>query len=175
MSKIKDEKSGNVPIVSSSHLVTEKSVRLSEFEYALTMVNNAFHRWMLSSSQACELDNMSPLDILVMHNIHHRNRAKRIADIAFTLNVDDTHNVSYSVRKLAKKGFVEHQRKGKDTYYSVTEEGKTFCLEYAKIREECLVKSLEQMNIDDSLGEVAKTMRALSGFYDQASRAARSL
>ena len=175
MSKINVENEGNVPIVSSSHLVTEESVSLSEFEYALTMVNNAFHRWMLSSSQACELDNMSPLDILVMHNIHHRNRAKRITDVAFTLNLDDTHNVSYSIRKLTKKGFLNHQRKGKDTYYSVTEEGKNFCVEYAKVREECLVKALEQMNIEGSLGDMAKVMRTLSGFYDQASRAARSL
>ncbi|MGB5445605.1 MAG: winged helix DNA-binding protein [Psychromonas sp.] len=175
MSKINSGNNGNVPIVSSSHLASEKSMRLSEFEYALTMVNNAFNRWMLSSSQACELENMSPLDILVMHNIHHRDRAKRITDIAFTLNIDDTHNVSYSVRKLAKKGFVNHQRKGKDTYYSVTEQGKEFCLEYAKIREECLVKALEQLNLDESLEYIAKTMRTLSGFYDQASRAARSL
>ena len=175
MSKINTENHGNVPIVSSSHLVTSESASLSEFEYALTMVNNAFHRWMLSSAQACELDNMSPLDILVIHNIHHRNRAKRITDIAFTLNIDDTHNVSYSVRKLTKRSLVSYQRKGKDTYYSVTEEGKNFCLEYAKIREECLIKALEQMNIDDSLGEIAKTMRTLSGFYEQASRAASSL
>jgi len=175
VSKIKTENNGNVPIVSSSHLVTDESASLSEFEYALTMVNNAFHRWMLSSAQACELDNMSPLDILVIHNIHHRNRAKRITDIAFTLNIDDTHNVSYSVRKLTKRNLVSHQRKGKDTYYSVTKEGESFCLEYAKIREECLIKALEQMNINDSLGEIAKTMRTLSGFYEQASRAASSL
>ena len=175
MSKINTENHENVPIVSSSHLVTNESASLSEFEYALTMVNNAFHRWMLSSAQACELDNMSPLDILVIHNIHHRNRAKRITDIAFTLNIDDTHNVSYSVRKLTKRSLVSYQRKGKDTYYSVTDEGKNFCQEYAKIREECLIKALEQMNIDDSLGEIAKTMRTLSGFYEQASRAASSL
>jgi len=175
VSKINTEIDGNVPIVSSSHLVTDESASLSEFEYALTMVNNAFHRWMLSSAQACELHNMSPLDILVIHNIHHRNRAKRITDIAFTLNIDDTHNVSYSVRKLTKANLVSHQRKGKDTYYSVTKEGENFCLEYAKIREECLIKSLEQMNINDSLGEIAKTMRTLSGFYEQASRAASSL
>lgn len=174
MSKINNE-NNNVPIVSSSHLVTDKGVRLSEFEYALTMVNNAFHRWMISASQACELDNMGPLDILVIHNIHHRDRAKRIADIAFTLNVDDSHNVSYSVRKLVKNGLVEHQRRGKDTYYSVTEDGKAYCLEYVKIREECLVKALEQMNINGTLGDIAQTMRTLSGFYDQASRAARSL
>ena len=101
MSKINTENDGNVPIVSSSHLVTDGSASLSEFEYALTMVNNAFHRWMLSSAQACELDNMSPLDILVIHNIHHRSRAKRITDIAFTLNIDDTH-ISWQYEKNFK-------------------------------------------------------------------------
>lgn len=161
-------------IVSSSHLVSEKGVSLSEFEYALTMVNNAFHRWMLSSSQACDLINISPLDILVLHNIHHRDRPKRIADIAFTLNLDDSHNVAYALRKLSKKGLVTQQRQGKDTFYSASESGVKFCIEYAQMRETCLVKSLEQITINDSLTEIAKTMRTLSGFYDQASRAARS-
>ena len=176
MLKQKDnEKSEHLAILSSSHLVGENGVSLSEFEYGLTMVNNAFQRWMQSCSIACELHNLSPLDILVIHNIYHRDRAKRITDVAFTLNLDDTHNVSYSVRKLVKNGLLQHDKRGKDTYYSATKQGKEFCLEYAKIREKCLVQALEHMSIDDSLGEVAKLMRTLSGLYAQASRAASSL
>ncbi|MEI8632400.1 winged helix DNA-binding protein [Vibrio sp. PP-XX7] len=103
----------HLPIVSSSHLAGENSVELSEFEYALTMVNHAFQRWTLSCSTTCGRPDLSPLDILIIHNIQHRDRPKRIADVAFTLNLDDIHNVSYSVRKLAKKNLVEGVRQGK--------------------------------------------------------------
>ncbi|MDC0612602.1 winged helix DNA-binding protein [Vibrio sp.] len=163
-----------MPIVSSSHLA-EEAVFLSEFEYALNMVNHAFQRWMQSCSSTCGYTDLSPLDILVIHNIQHRERPKRIADVAFTLNLEDLHNVSYSVRKLAKKGLVEGVRKGKDTYYQVNEKGHEFCLLYRDIRRQCLVDTLKKLNVDEEISDIATTMRTLSGFYDQASRAARSL
>lgn len=166
--------SEHLPILSSSHLVGENGLALSEFEYGLTMVHNAFQRWTHLCSNACD-QNLSSLDILVIHNVYHRKKPKRITDVAFTLNVDDTHNVSYSIRKMVKSGMLQHEKRGKETFYSVTDEGETFCLEYAKIREKCLVQALEHMSIDDSLGETAKLMRTLSGLYAQASRAASSL
>lgn len=162
-------------IVSSSHLVSEQCAALSEFEYALTMVNNAFQRWMQSCSIASELQDLSSLDILVLHNLHHRDRAKRISDVAFMLNVDDHHNVSYSVRKLVKKELVTAGRKGKDTYYQVSEQGQSFCQRYREIREECLIQVVAELNIDGKCSEVAALMRNMSGVYDQASRAVRSL
>ncbi len=164
-----------MPIVSSSHLASEEAVKVSEFEYALTMVNNAFQRWMQSCSSTSGLPELSPLDILVVHNIYHRNRAKRIADVAFTLNIEDLHTISYSVRKLVKLHLVESSRQGKDTFFSVTEQGEAFCNRYRDVREQCLVEVLKKMNIDDQLGDIATMMRTLSGFYDQASRAVRSL
>lgn len=164
-----------IPILSSSHLGGENAQALSEFEYGLVMVNNAFQRWMQSCSTACEQHNLSTLDNLVIHNIYHRERAKRITDVAFTLNLDDSHNVSYSVRKLVKCNMLQHEKRGKETYYSVTPSGKEYCLEYAKIREKCLLQALDHLSVDSSLSEVAKLMRTLSGVYAQASRAASSL
>ncbi|MFV0573868.1 MAG: winged helix DNA-binding protein [Vibrio sp.] len=171
----KMEPSEHLPIVSSSHLASDEAATLSEFEYALTMMNNAFQRWMQSCSTASDMPELSPLDILVVHNIYHRNRAKRISDVAFTLNIDDLHTVSYSVRKLVKRQLVESTRQGKDTFYNITPEGKAFCNHYRMIREQCLVEAMKAMNISDQLGDVATLMRTLSGFYDQASRAVRSL
>ncbi|MBL4830998.1 MAG: winged helix DNA-binding protein [Aliivibrio sp.] len=165
----------HLPIVSSSHLMSEKSMTLGEFEYALTMVNNAFQRWMQSCCMAVELQDLSPLDILALHNLHHRDRPKRITDVAFTLNIEDIHNVSYSVRKLVKKGLVIGERQGKDTYYQLNDAGKHFCLQYKEVREQCLVEVVSKLNVDNELGDVAATMRTLSGIYDQASRAVRSL
>ncbi|OEF23852.1 winged helix DNA-binding protein [Vibrio rumoiensis] len=171
----KQGQSGHMPIVSSSHLASNEAMTLSEFEYALTMMNNAFQRWMQSCSTTSGMSELSPLDILVVHNIYHRNRPKRIADVAFTLNIDDLHTVSYSVRKLAKLELVTSVRQGKDTFYNITPNGEAFCNHYRDVREQCLVEALKTMNINDQLGDVATLMRTLSGFYDQASRAVRSL
>ncbi len=164
-----------VSIISSSHLADENSLPLSEFEYALTMVNNAFQRWMVCCSNSANQHELSPLDILIIHNINHRERAKRIADVAFTLNIEDVHTVSYSVRKLQKAGLLQATKKGKDNYYSLTENGLEFCAEYRKIRDQCLMRSMEQLQLDSGLSDVAAMMRTLSGLYDQASRAAHSL
>jgi len=169
------KKSEYFPIVSSSHLMSKDSVTLSEFEYALTMLNNAFERWMLSCSFTAGLPDLGPLDILVLHNIYHRDRPKRIVDVAFTLNIEDIHNVSYAVRKLVKRELVASERRGKDTYYRVAESGRKFCEEYRKAREQCLVDAISKLNINEELGELAATMRTLSGVYDPASRAVRSL
>jgi predicted MarR family transcription regulator len=165
----------HMPIVSSSHLASEQAMTLSEFEYALTMMNNAFQRWTQSCSSTAGMPELSALDILVVHNIYHRNRPKRIADVAFTLNIDDLHTVSYSVRKLVKLDLVISARQGKDTFYQITDIGETFCNQYRDVREQCLVEVIQRMGMNSELGDVATLMRTLSGLYDQASRAVRSL
>ncbi|MGX9417724.1 winged helix DNA-binding protein [Vibrio sp. WJH972] len=170
-----DSNTPHLPIVSSSHLASNEAMALSEFEYALTMMHNAFQRWTQSCSSTAGMPELSPLDILVVHNIYHRDRPKRIADVAFTLNIDDLHTVSYAVRKLVKLDLVKSIRQGKDTFYQVTESGEQFCIQYRDVREQCLVDVIQRIGINDQLGDVATLMRTLSGFYDQGSRAVRSL
>mgnify|MGYP000061857217 CR=1 FL=1 len=165
-----------MPIVSSAHLLSEKGASLSEYEFGLIIAHNALNRWMLHCAKASGVDSLAPLDVLIVHNINHRERAKRIADICFVLNIEDTHTVTYSVKKLVKLGFVSGKKKGKEIFYTTTKPGSTFCMTYKTHRERCLVNSLKQMNLDPGeLSELANTLRALSGIYDQASRAAASL
>lgn len=164
------------PIVSSSHLVSEKGGALSEYEFGLIIANNAFNRWMMHCAKASGADSLAPLDVLVVHNINHRDRAKRVADICFVLNVEDTHTINYAVKKLVKLDLVSGTRKGKEVFYSTSAQGKTFCKRYKENRERCLVNSLKQLNLEpEALSEIAATLRTLSGLYDQASRAAASL
>ncbi len=42
----------NIKIVSSSHLVSERAGELSEFEFGLTVLHNAFNRWMVRCMSA---------------------------------------------------------------------------------------------------------------------------
>jgi predicted MarR family transcription regulator len=163
-------------IVSSRHLATEKGWQLSEYEYGLIMAYNAFSRWMLRCMAAAGNQEMSPLDILVLHHVNHRDRQKKLSDIAFLLNVEDVHTVNYALKKLVKAGLVAGERSGKEIFYSTTVTGQELCEAYKDVREQCLVESLKTLDFkEDELRKVAAMLRTLSGFYDQASRAAASL
>lgn len=164
-------------IVSSSHLADSAvGWQLSELEYAMTMTYNAFSRWMMHCMKTVGYKDFNPLDILIMHNINHREKEKRLADIAFMLNIEDTHTVNYAVKKLVKAGLVKGQKTGKEIFYRTTERGQQVCLEYGKIRTTCLLETASSAGRDfDEISHVAKVLRNTSGLYDQASRAAASL
>ena len=110
-------------IVSSSHLVSEKSPELSEFEFGLIIAGHAFDRWMIRCMAAAGYKDMTPTDVLVLHHVNHREREKRLADVCFVLNIEDTHVVSYSLKKLAAAGLVEGRKRGKEVFFSTTAKG----------------------------------------------------
>ncbi|MEP2979641.1 MAG: winged helix DNA-binding protein [Lentilitoribacter sp.] len=125
---------------------------------------------------ACGHPELNGLEILVVHHINHRESSKRLSDICFLLNIDDTHTVNYAIKKLLKADLVKGQKQGKEMFYSTTEKGQNVCERYREIREQCLLESITRVDgMDEELGEVANTLRTLSGMYDQASRAASSL
>jgi len=163
-------------IVSSLHLASEKGASLSEFEFGMIIANSAFNRWMLHCAKASGGVDLTPLDILVVHHINHRERAKRLADISFVLNVEDAHTVNYALKKLLKRNLIQGEKLGKEMFYKTSDEGRAFCQRYREVREDCLTDSLKNFNFSpEKLTEIAEHLRALSGLYDQASRAAASL
>ncbi|GGG34176.1 winged helix DNA-binding protein [Chelatococcus composti] len=164
------------PIVSSAHLASGALPALSEFEFGLILVSHAFHRWMVRGMAAAGVPDLSPLDVLVLHSVNHRGKPKRLADICLVLNVEDTHLVTYSVKKLERLRLVKSGRKGKEKTVAVTPEGERACLRYKAIREQLLVRAVRGLGFDENvLSQIASNMRALSGHYDQAARSAASL
>lgn len=164
------------PIVSSDHLVNEDAAELSEFEFGLTLANNAFQRWIVRCAAAAGYPDLGAVDVLVLHTVNHRARAKKLADICLVLNIEDTHVVNYALKKLTKLGLVTSKKAGKENMFSTTKKGREACQKYREIRDECLVKSLGVFNDEgEQIGELAGLLRALSGQYDQAARVATSL
>lgn len=174
------------PIVSSAHLASERLEGLSEFEFALMMTANAFNRWIVRCMTAANSamggqGDLAALDVMVLHGVNHRDRPKRLADLCLVLNVEDTHTVNYGLKKMVRLGLIAGTRRGKEIFYATTPKGRALCLEYRKIREQLLGEAfslLGQPQIGKpggDLSRVADLMRALSGSYDQAARAAASL
>ena len=161
-------------IVSSSHLVSERSVELSEFEFGLIVAWNAFARWAMRCMAAAGCPDLTITDVLVLHHINHRARNKKLADICFVLNYEDTHVVAYSLKKLLAAGLAQGAKSGKEVFYSPTPAGEAAVQKYREVREACLVDSLDAERNPD-IGEMARLLRSMSGLYDQAARAATSL
>ncbi len=173
---------GGPPIVSSAHLVSERAAELSEFEYGLIVADNAFARWIVRCMAAAGQAELGALDVLVLHSVNHRNRAKRLADLSFVLNVEDSHTVTYALKKLTRLGLVAGTRQGKEMFYGTTDAGRGACERYREVREACLIKAMDALGkgaLTDGerarVSELAGLLRALSGLYDQAARAAASL
>ena len=178
--------SGLKRIVSSSHLVSEKAAELSEVEYGLIVGWNAFSKWMVKAMATAVAEaglsvsggtDLNVLDILCLHSVNHRARPKKLADICFKLNVDDSHTVNYALKKLIKAGLVSSEKHGKEVYYATTPSGVDLCLSYRAVRDSCLVNGFADFDCGKGveLREVARRLRLLSGIYDQAARSATNL
>jgi predicted MarR family transcription regulator len=168
------ETSMGAAIVSSAHLVSERSTELSEFEFGLIIAGNAFARWAVRCMAAAGLPDLTLTDVLVLHHVNHRERSKKLADICFTLNYEDTHVVNYSLKKLVALGAVESEKIGKEVFYRTSPEGQRIAQRYREVREACLISAISA-DENEEIGQLAALLRALSGLYDQAARAATSL
>ena len=164
------------PVVSSAHLANSSLPALSEVEFALTMANNAFQRWIVRCMSAAGGPAMSPLEVLIVHLVHHRERPKTLADICLVLNIEDTHLANYAIKKLVEHGLVKAGRSGKEKTISITPKGADLCNRYREVREALVVRAARQLGHDPAeISRMAALMRTLSGAYDQAARAAASL
>lgn len=163
-------------IVSSRHLAEGEGWEASELEYGMIIAYNAFNRWMSRCMAAAGNADLTPLEILVLHNTNHRGREKRLTDICFLLNIEDTHTVNYALRKLLKSELLTSDKRGKEVFYRTSQAGADLCEAYRKIRQDCFLDGLPRTDIDgDDLRRLAASLRTISGQYDQASRAAASL
>lgn len=163
-------------IVSSLHLADGENWEASEIEYGMIIAYNAFSRWMTRCMSAAGNTDLTPLEILVLHNTNHRGRDKRLTDICFLLNIEDTHTVNYALRKLLKMDLLVSEKRGKEVFYSTSPTGAELCEAYREMRDRCFLDGLSRLDMTgDEMREIAASLRALSGQYDQASRAAASL
>jgi predicted MarR family transcription regulator len=164
------------PIVSSAHLAAGALPGLSEVEFGLILAGHAFDRWMVRCMGAAGVPDLSAVEVLVLHTVRHRDRPKKLADICLVLSIEDTHVVSYAVKKLALAGLVTSKKAGKEKLVVATKAGADACQRYHEIRERLLVKPVTATGLPGAaLSDLGALLRALSGHYDQAARSATSL
>ena len=161
------------PVVSSAHLARSQSPALSEIEYGLMVFSSAFNRWMVRCMAAAGLPGLSATEVAILHSVAHRGRERRMADIALVLDIEDTHVVSYAIKKLEAAGLIKTRRQAKEKLVQISEEGFEACRRYGQLREKLLLDLTRQAGLrEEKLSENAALLRLLSGAYNQAARAA---
>ena len=104
------------PIVSSAHLAAGAAPGLSEVEFGLILAGHAFERWMVRCMAAAGVPDLSSIEVLVLHSVRHRDKPKKIADLCLVLGIEDTHVVTYAIKKLEASGLVASKRAGKEQF-----------------------------------------------------------
>lgn len=150
-----------------------ESAGLSDLEFAMIVAGNGFSKWLVHCIEAAGARGMSALDVLVLHAVNLRARDKKLADVCLVLNVDDTHTVAYSLKKLEEQGYVVHRQDGRDRIYAASTDGDELCRKYLEVRERTLVESLRADDVDfGKLGDTARVLSRMARYYSHASRAA---
>jgi predicted MarR family transcription regulator len=146
------------------------SEEISQLEMSLTVLWNSARRWL---SKRSSVNGLSDLDVFLMHMLAYRNTPMRASDLAFALAIDDMHLVSYSLKKLTKLGLTTSTKAGKEVVYRATEpafEHRNAFLEDRARYVEPTIEDLTASGLD--IKALTKALRALSGVYEQAARAA---
>jgi predicted MarR family transcription regulator len=146
---------------------------MTQFELAMIVAKHAQEQWGLRCAAATGMKGYSPTDLLVLHMIGYGS--KRLADICFALNVEDTHIVSYALKKLQRAQLVESERIGKDTFFVPTAQGRAFISDYKAVRKRFLIRALARFSGGElELEQLTEMLRVLSGLYEQAARSAEN-
>lgn len=150
---------------------TQLSHEMSSFEFTLITLFYGFSRWVEKCMEAGGPRGLGALDILVLHAANHRARGRSLNEIAMALNIDDTHLVGYSLKKLIAAGLVTAGREGRHRGYEATPAGDAACAAYKDVRERYLIASLRHLRDDTaSVASAGELLRILTGMYDQAGR-----
>jgi predicted MarR family transcription regulator len=147
--------------------------RLSTFEYDLITVMFGFFRWIETCMNASDVIGLNSLDILILHALNRRPRGQRLSEIGVVMNIDDTHLIAYSLKKLMNASLVDARRIGRERIFVTTDKGDTACADYHRVREKFLVREVAKRESDFSKFErAAATLSDLASMYDRAGRTA---
>lgn len=148
-------------------------VLVTEFEWSLMRLYEAFSRWVSTSSSLLIDEDIKFTEHLILHIIRMHNRPKNSITIARMMNRDDLANLQYSLRKLEGAGLISKSKdkSGKSFSYVVTERGKQITDGYAAIRSDLLIRAISTIsNIDERMAEMTKMASVLTGIYEEMAR-----
>jgi predicted MarR family transcription regulator len=177
---VRSAKSSLQPVVQEApgawHLArTETERRLSDFEFGLERLAQAYYRWKAACLSAVCAVPLTGDDVAVLNVVRMGDEPKRLSEIGQLLNRVDVPNLQYAARKLTRAGLIENYGtlSRKEARYRTTEAGRTVTEAYAALRAATLPPMLEAL--DDWPGKSETTslqLDLLSSLYAQAAQIA---
>lgn len=161
-----------------SHLArTESESRLSDFEFRLERLTQAYYRWKAACFAAVCGVPLTGDDVALVNVVSIGNEPKRLSEIGQLLNRVDIPNLQYATRKLVRTGLIETEGNSsrKETRYRITAKGRAVAAAYATLRGETLPPMLNAL--DEWAANLEKTgihMDLLASLYGQAAQIAIS-
>src|ERR1700761_7104444 len=160
----------------SWHLaLTETERHLSEFEFRLERLAQAYYRWKASCLAAvCDVP-LTGDDVAVLNVIRMGDEPKRLAEVGQLLNRVDVPNLQYTARKLVRAGLIETEggASRKETRYRTTARGRAVTEDYAALRAATLPPMFEGIpGWADSCAGITAQLDQMMGLYAQGARVA---
>ena len=168
------EKPGQQP--GSWHLArTDTERRLSDFEFGLERLAQAYYRWKAAClSAVCDVP-LTGDDVAVLNVVRMGDEPKRLSEIGQLLNRVDVPNLQYATRKLARAGLIETEggSSRKETRYRVTTTGHSVTEAYAALRAATLPPMIDALDGWTAKSEaISAQLDLISGLYAQAAQIA---
>jgi predicted MarR family transcription regulator len=149
--------------------------RLSDFEFALERLAQAYYRWKASCLAAvCEVP-LTGDDVAVLNVIRMGDEPKRLAEVGQLLNRVDVPNLQYATRKLVRAGLIETEGSAsrKETRYRATSHGRSITEDYASLRAQTLPPMFEGLaGWADGCGAITTQLDQMAALYAQGARVA---
>ena len=173
-------KPSNQPAVTerpgSWHLArTETERRLSDFEFRLERLAQAYYRWKAACLAAvCDVP-LTGDDVAVLNVVRMGDEPKRLSEVGQLLNRVDVPNLQYAARKLVRAGLIETEggSSRKETRYRATATGRSVTEAYAALRAATLPPMLDALDGWAANSETASIhLDLISSLYAQAAQAA---
>jgi predicted MarR family transcription regulator len=115
-------------------------------------------------------------DFLQMCRLALNRSLSHMRKTPMVLDIEDTHIANYAVKKLEAAGLVRTGKTGKEKMIETTDKGLDSLARYAEIRERLLVDATNASGLSqENLSGIASSLRALSGYNEQAARSAATL
>lgn len=156
----------------------ETEFKVTEMEFALMRVIEAFARWVAAADEIVGLSELKHAEHVILHVIRMQNRPKSGTTIARLLNRDDLPNIQYSLRKLESSGLIHKNKEAgtKNHSYSITKLGERMTNEYSKLRSEILMRKFRSLtDFDERVEDATELLSIITGIYEESARATVTL
>ena len=154
---------------------TETERRLSEFEFGLERLAQAYYRWKAACLAAvCDVP-LTGDDVAVLNVVRMGDEPKRLSEIGQLLNRVDVPNLQYATRKLVRVGLIETEGSSsrKETRYRATATGRSVTEAYAALRAATLPPMLDALDGWAARSETTRIhLDLISSLYAQAAQVA---